>query len=578
MLGFLPWIVYWILVGNVGFETSILVTLGVALAVNAATYARTRSFKLFEAGAVAIFVVLLIISLAGEDDFLERWIQPLSNLGILVLALATVVVGRPFTLEYARDSVSPEVAATAGFLYVNRVLTWVWVGAFAVMTVVSFIPPIVQGEATIRDGASTLSIVCYWVVPYTTLALAGIVTAKFPDWFVGSIDRQMAPAGRTYLPPRPAAAPLGAAGDGGLRLSVSPAGAPLDGPLDVTVEGAPPGAAVAVEAVAADAFGTTWRARQQLTADGAGAASADGAALVWGMEPDGEAPVGIFAPAPEPYAVTVRAQAGGGAVEAAAVRGAAPGVRRVPVREGEVVGELHLPAGAGPHPGVLVLPGSEGGLDSQASLATLLAVHGYAALVQGYFGVEGLEDHIEALPLERIAAGAASLAARPEVDESRCGAMAMSKGSEALLATAAAIPGLGLRALVLLSPSSVAWQAIGDDGAVPGVGSWTHGGQPIPFLDIHEEGLMPQFLRNAVLSRAHRRRHEPALVHLAASYAPGLDDVEAHDAAAIAAERVEAPLLLAAGEDDQLWPSARMARDIAARREGSSSPPPPRTS
>ena len=50
MIGFLPWIVYWILVGNVSFTTSILVTLGVAVAVNAATYARTRSFKLFEAG------------------------------------------------------------------------------------------------------------------------------------------------------------------------------------------------------------------------------------------------------------------------------------------------------------------------------------------------------------------------------------------------------------------------------------------------------------------------------------------------------------------------------------------------
>ena len=214
MIGFLPWIVYWILVGNVSFTTSILVTLGVAVAVNAATYARTRSFKLFEAGAIAIFVALLIVSLVGEESFLERWIQPLSNLGILVLALATVAVGRPFTLEYARESVPPEVQATAGFDYVNRLLTWVWIGAFAVMTLVSFIPPIVQGEATIRDGASTLSIVCYWVIPFSVLALAGIVTAKFPDWLVGSIDRQLAPAERAPRTPAPPAAPVGEAHHG----------------------------------------------------------------------------------------------------------------------------------------------------------------------------------------------------------------------------------------------------------------------------------------------------------------------------------------------------------------------------
>jgi Acyl-CoA thioester hydrolase/BAAT N-terminal region len=414
MIGFLPWIVYWILVGNVSFTTSILVTLGVAVAVNAATYARTRSFKLFEAGAIAIFVALLIVSLVGEESFLERWIQPLSNLGILVLALATVAVGRPFTLEYARESVPREVQATAGFDYVNRLLTWVWIGAFAVMTLVSFIPPVVQGEATIRDGASTLSIVCYWVIPFSVLALAGIVTAKFPDWLVGSIDRQLAPAERAPRTPTPPAAPVGEARHGAVRLALSPAAAPLDASLDVSLEGAPPGADVTLDAVAADAFGTQWRSDLTLTADGAGRVSADAAALLWSMEPSSEEPVGIFAPAAEPFALTVRDQARDGVVECSAVRGAAPGVRRIAVSEGEVVGELHLPAGHSPHPGVLVLPGSEGGLDSQASLATLLAVHGYAALVQGYIGVEGLEDHVVAIPLERLAAGVRALAAAPK--------------------------------------------------------------------------------------------------------------------------------------------------------------------
>ena len=98
---------------------------------------------------------------------------------------------------------------------------------------------------------------------------------------------------------------------------------------------------------------------------------------------------------------------------------------------------------------------------------------------------------------------------------------------------------------MLLSPSSVTWQAVGGDGAVPGVGSWTLAGEPLPFLTVHEEGLMPQFLRNAVFARAERRRHEPALIHLTASYAPGLEDAGERDRAAIAAERVAVPLLLA---------------------------------
>ena len=571
LTGFLPWIVYWILVGNVPFTTSVLVALGVAVAVTTATYARTRSVKLFEAGAIVIFVALLVITLAGEESFLERWIQPISNLGILVLALATVVVGRPFTLEYARESTPPEVQGTAGFLYVNRVLTWVWIAAFAVMTVASFIPPIVQGEATIRDGASTLSIVCYWVIPYGFLALAGIVTARFPDWFVSSVDRVTAPDDRVPQPFAVPIAPVGEARDGALRLVLAPSSAPLDGPLDVRLEGALPGAGVVLDAVGPDAFGTPWRSRIVLTADSGGRVERDCSSLVWSMEPDSDEPVGIFVPSSEPFALTVRAEAGGGIVDCSAIRGAAPEIRRVGLADGDVVAELHLPAGPGEHPGVLVLPGSEGGLDSQASLAGLLATRGYAAMVLGYVGVPGLQDHVEAIPLERIAAGASILRARPEVAPGRLGAVAISKGSEGLLAAAAAFPELPLGALVLLSPSSVVWQAVGEGGAVPGVGSWTVAGSPLPFLAIDEEAIMPQFLRHAVFARAERRRHEPALLHLTAGYAPSLEDAAGRDRAAIAVERVGMPLLLAAGGDDQLWPSARMAKDIATRRAGMSS-------
>lgn len=575
MTGFLPWIVYWILVGNVSFTTSVVVALGVAVVVASATYARTRSMKVFEVGGIVIFLALLIVSLAGEESFLERWIQPLSNLGILVLALATVAVGRPFTLEYAREAAPPEVQGTAGFVYVNRVLTWVWIAAFAVMTAVSFIPPIVQGEATIRDGASTLSIVCYWVIPYVVLALAAIVTARFPDWFVASVDRVTAPVERLPRPVAAPGAPAGEASHGALRLALAPSAAPLDGALDVRLEGARPGSGVVMEAVSPDAFGTTWRSRVSFTADADGRVAVDGSPLVWSMEPPpDETQIGIFVPSEEPFALTVRAETDGEIVDCYAIRGTAPGVRRVGFAEGEVVAELHVPAEDGPHRGVLVLPGSEGGLDSQASLATLLATRGYVAMVLGYVGVPGLEDHIVALPLERIAEGVRALESRPEVHPGRVGAVAISKGSEGLLAAAAAFPDLPLCALVLLSPASVVWQALGDDGAVPGVGSWTLAGAPLPFLAIHEEAIMPQFLRHAVFARAERRRHEPALLHLAAGYAPGLEDAEERDRATIAAERVTLPLLLAAGDDDELWPSARMARDILARREGMASPQP----
>ena len=42
-----------------------------------------------------------------------------------------MAVGRPFTLQYAREQVAPELWDSPGFLRVNHVITGVWALAFA---------------------------------------------------------------------------------------------------------------------------------------------------------------------------------------------------------------------------------------------------------------------------------------------------------------------------------------------------------------------------------------------------------------------------------------------------------------
>jgi hypothetical protein len=51
-------------------------------------------------------------------------------------------------------------------------VTWIWVAAFAAMTVSSAIPPMVQHDATLLDTTTPLSFVCYWVVPFVAVGLA----------------------------------------------------------------------------------------------------------------------------------------------------------------------------------------------------------------------------------------------------------------------------------------------------------------------------------------------------------------------------------------------------------------------
>ncbi|KAG7477424.1 hypothetical protein MATL_G00069540 [Megalops atlanticus] len=76
----------------------------------------------------------------------------------------------------------------------------------------------------------------------------------------------------------------------------------------------------------------------------------------------------------------------------------APGVRRVAIREGGVVGTLFLPPGPGPFPAVLDLWGMGGGLVEYRS--ALLASQGFASLALAYFGHRDIPG-----PLHRINVG-----------------------------------------------------------------------------------------------------------------------------------------------------------------------------
>ncbi len=55
--------------------------------------------------------------------------------GLLLIVLVSMAVGRPFTLQYAREQVPPEFWDRPEFIRTNYVITGAWALAFAVMVV-----------------------------------------------------------------------------------------------------------------------------------------------------------------------------------------------------------------------------------------------------------------------------------------------------------------------------------------------------------------------------------------------------------------------------------------------------------
>jgi len=192
LFGFAPWIVYWVLVGNVPFKAAVLIALAIAVAVLVIGHVSGRPGRTLDIGAAATFLVLTVLTFTLSDSFMQGWIQPLSNAGIFLVALISVLIGKPFVREFAAAEQPADVVKTQLFGRIVTVVTWIWIAAFAGMTVSSAIPPIVQGlggeGATILDTKTPLSFVCYWVIPFSLLGMAALASRYLPDRMLVGIE------------------------------------------------------------------------------------------------------------------------------------------------------------------------------------------------------------------------------------------------------------------------------------------------------------------------------------------------------------------------------------------------------
>ncbi|XP_074852118.1 acyl-coenzyme A amino acid N-acyltransferase 1-like [Carettochelys insculpta] len=113
----------------------------------------------------------------------------------------------------------------------------------------------------------------------------------------------------------------------------------------------------------------------------------------------------------------------------------APGVERIPIKEGRVRGALFLPPGPGRFPAVIDMFGGAGGLIEFR--ASLLASHGFVVLALAFFAYDDLPQVMEELDLGYFEEAANLLLSHPKVRGPGLGVIGVSKGGEVTLSMAA---------------------------------------------------------------------------------------------------------------------------------------------
>jgi len=94
-----------------------------------------RSAKLLEIGTFILFAVLAAYALAFRPAWSIIIVRLIVDSGLLLIILVSLLVGRPFTIQYAREKVAPEHWSSPEFYQTNRAITLAWALAFVAIVV-----------------------------------------------------------------------------------------------------------------------------------------------------------------------------------------------------------------------------------------------------------------------------------------------------------------------------------------------------------------------------------------------------------------------------------------------------------
>jgi dienelactone hydrolase len=350
-----------------------------------------------------------------------------------------------------------------------------------------------------------------------------------------------------------------------LTISIQPAEAVYGTPFSMTISGLEPGEQATLKARSIDGSGIIWVSTATFKADQKGVIDLsrqapltgdyevpDVTGLLWSMKPSNsrtqERSFRNYA-----HGLTVHYQVQNSMGETAAAtlkryyQKPDDGLVQVMLDAHGCKGFLYYPETGGPFPGIILLSGSGGGMNT--TLAKAFASNGFATLALAYFRYPGLPGYLEEIPLEYFEGAIDWMRNQKAVQKTKLGLVGHSKGGECSLLLASLYD--EFNAVAAYVPSAYVWKCIS-----PNVKScWSFGGKGLPFISTVETQEEVQQFYSGKLSSIRKwftdglAAAEPCLI----------------EKATIPVEKIKAPIFLASDRDDRTWPSSEFCETIVQR-------------
>ena len=169
VLGFAPFILFAVL-SRLSADLALWAAFAAAFVVTIRDFVESPSLRLLDVGNLALFGVLALLRGFLVPGLSLVTVRAVAELFLFLLLAASLLRGRPFSLEYAH--VAQEERAEPFFMRVNIVISGIWAAAFAAMAAMD----------TALVFVSTLPLWPAIAVSVAAIAIAITFTLRYPAY------------------------------------------------------------------------------------------------------------------------------------------------------------------------------------------------------------------------------------------------------------------------------------------------------------------------------------------------------------------------------------------------------------
>lgn len=135
--GFLPWILYSVLYGSNPDQYMLAISAALASSV-IFDWKELKAGFILTRGTFFYFLLLLVLTAVFHWQWLQDNTWLISNCMLAGITFTSALIGKPFTLQYAKQQVREELWENAFFLQINYILTNIWGVIFLLTALVNY--------------------------------------------------------------------------------------------------------------------------------------------------------------------------------------------------------------------------------------------------------------------------------------------------------------------------------------------------------------------------------------------------------------------------------------------------------